>query len=84
MDYAPGQPATTDVTITCAGRTVLALSNQSADRTLYPRVPVHDAIGADVPGQFEEPLLRTGEVVVSVSQANAGNPAVTVRLYVRR
>jgi hypothetical protein len=84
VDFASGQPATADVTITCAGRTVLTLANQNADRTIYPRVPVQDATGADVPGQFVEPLLPHGEVVVAVAQANAGNPAATARLYVRR
>lgn len=61
VDYSSEQPASADVTITCAGRTVLTLSNQSADRTLYPRVPVQYATGADLPGGLEEPLLRTGE-----------------------
>lgn len=83
VDYAAGQPATTDVTITCGGRSVLTLTNQSGDRTVYPRIPVQDATGADIAGQFEKPLLRDSEIVVSVAQANAGDPAVTVRLYVR-
>ncbi len=80
--FASGQPTGADVTIASAGRILLTLTNQSADRTVYPRVPAHDAAGAEVVGEFERPLLRDGEVVVSVAQANAGDPAATLRLYV--
>jgi hypothetical protein len=82
VDFASGQPTGADVTITSGGRSVLTLANQSADRTVYPRVPAHDAGGAEIAGEFDRPLLRDGELVVSVAQANAGEPAATVRLYV--
>lgn len=82
VDFASGQPASADVTITSGGRGLLTLANQSSDRTLYPRVPAHDASGTEIAGEFDRPLLRDGELVVSVAQANADDPAATVRLYV--
>lgn len=54
VDYAAGQPATTDLTVTVGGRTVLTLANQATDRVVNPRVPVQDAAGADIAGRGEE------------------------------
>jgi hypothetical protein len=81
-DYADGQPAAATLALISRGRTILELANQNADRTVHPRVPVQDATGADIPDEFERPLLSDAESVVAISQANPADPAVIVRLYV--
>jgi hypothetical protein len=81
VDYAATAPATTDLTISCEGRTILTLSNSASDRVVYPRVPVQDMTGADIAGPFVLPTLR-GRVTVTLAQSNALSPAATVRLHV--
>lgn len=80
VDYAGTAPATTDLTVTCEGRTVLTLTNTATDVTVLPRVPVHDATGAAIAGQFDKPVLR-GRVTVALAQSNALSPAAVVRLH---
>lgn len=81
VDYAAGQPATADLTITNDGRTILTLANTSTDVVVLPRVPVQDAVGANISGRGEEPPLLDGTVTIALAQANAAAPAATVKLY---
>lgn len=80
LDYAAGQPVTTDVTVTNQGRTVFSRANSGTDGFFRPRTPVQDVNGVDVPGVLEPALLTSGTVEVAVAQANAADPAVTVKL----
>ncbi len=75
VDYAAGQPATTDLTVTVGGRTVLTLANQATDRVVNPRVPVQDAAGADIAGRGEETPFVSADLTVAVAQANPGTTA---------
>ncbi len=81
VDYAPGVPATTDLTITNGPRTVLTVANSSADKLVLPRVPVQDAAGGDLTGRLEEPPLVNGFLTVALAQTNPADPAATVRLF---
>lgn len=79
LDYHASAPATTDVTITNAGRTVATRSNSATDVIQLPREQVVDTSGSPVTGAYDKPYLN-GVVTVAVAQSDALAPAVTVTL----
>jgi hypothetical protein len=81
VDLANGQPATTDLTITSRGRTVFSAANLASDKVYQPRVPAQDGAGADIAGRADVPPFIHGTYEVALAQANAADPAATVRLF---
>jgi len=81
VDLAAGQPATIDLTITSRGRTVFTGANLTGDRVIQPRVPAQDGAGADITGRADVPPFIHGTYEVALAQANAADPAATVRLF---
>lgn len=78
VDFHASAPATTDVTLTAAGRTILAVTNSATDKTYYPRHAVQTSAGADIASRNEEAPVAFDDLTVAVVQSNALDPAVTV------
>jgi hypothetical protein len=80
VDYR-SQAATTDVTITNQGRTILALTNQNTDKYVAPREVGVDSAGAALgvgeSTRYEAPVLF-GAVTITVAEGNDGDPGVVV------
>lgn len=81
IDYT-SQPATTDVTITNRGRTLLARSNANADAFVQPVVNVVDTAGAAVPATENRwaPAVVSGSVRIQVAQGDPVADGVKVTL----
>lgn len=83
LDYT-SQPATTDVTVTCNGVTLLSVANANADKRVYPRVAVQDTSGANIAGRGEEPPIVDGTVDIAVAQGDANAAGLAVILYLQQ
>lgn len=87
--YIGTPPATTDVTIRTANKnhalpdvTLLTLTSVNTDVWRQPFVLKDDAVGADIAGQYVEPVIAD-QVEVLVAQADDGD-SVNVILVVER
>lgn len=85
--YNDTPPNTTDVTIKTKGTApaepsfnVLVLSNQATNVRKYPLVQNCDVNGADIAGQYAEPMIDD-YLNIAIAQANAGD-SVSVWLLV--
>lgn len=81
---ASGWAATTDVTVTetSTGKTLLTVTDKSSAPAEYPvRLAEVDPTGAPT-GSVCPPALAAGQVTVTLTQANAQDPAAAVWLYV--
>lgn len=83
LDYN-GAPATTDVTIAYAqGGNILAVSNTNTDARIAPRQKVVDNTNTAITDGHQAFYLNS-PLTISVAQADALAPAVTVYLRVER
>lgn len=84
IDYHASAPATTDVTIAYAvrGGNLLAVTNNATDGLYHPRATTVDNTNAATGAP--SPFLLDQGVTVSVAQADALDPCVTVYLRVDR
>lgn len=81
IDYNASAPATTDVTFAEAaglGRTLLTVSNNNTDGFYYPSVLLDDASAADTTAYVTAYI--EGKLTISVAQADALDPCVTVKI----
>lgn len=81
IDYHASAPATTDVTIWESdglGRAILTLSNQNADRVVYPRHATHLPDGTD--GAGDDLFIVEGGFQIDVAGCNELSPAVIVKV----
>ena len=85
LDYGATAPNTTDVTIAHAGvwGNLLVVSDNATDGRYAPRSALVDTSAAAITGAYDY-LPINGPLTVSVAQANALAPCVTVYLRIYR
>lgn len=84
VDYGAGVAITADVIVTDGGSpalTILTLADSNTDAVIHPRIPVHDAAGAAIAGEYAKAYLNNTPLTVTVAQGG-DTQSVSVRILV--